>query len=448
MIRTRVSRPFGRPTVPLTERDAVRSLGALVGEAINKRYEAGWSIRARTCDGRIGLNMIDGSGCGGGLGTDKCGDDSTQTGTSGAGDVFWAQRTEGRTVRLNYDLGPAATFAGATTSSRGIASNRALPVSGSPTITTFSYEDGILTWDTSGGNVFLTVLGTGVTTSLEASGTMQALAGTTYTLTVRNQNGIFVTGTVIVPSQADGLVIVDSVGNVFALTPNGPLWDATWCGTAAFFGATVPTHVETAHIEHVPEQETYPDSYRGVLGSQWDYFLGDAYNIAPVCDWADVSAQGLPINMPLTDEYEGGWPISAGSLSIGSGEVTLVYHESASTGYEGTSVEGVVALATLDSANWKYYNPDFTTFSLGSRLGVVVWGETPFVGLASVLTTGGTTASLRLLEPGPETAMVGPTWAVEQTVTIPDIGSWGVTRVEPTWWRGGSIVANQLFYYY
>lgn len=450
MIRSRISRPFGRLVVPLTERDAVRSLGALIGEALDKRYEAGWAIRSRTCDGRIGLNMIDGSGCGGGLGTNLCGADAEQTGTSGAGDVWWAQRSEGRTVRLQYDLGPSATFSGSAVSSRGIASNRALPVSGSPTITTFSYSDGVLTWDTSGGNVFLDSTGALSLSGYSlgsATGTMQAVAGTTYTLTVRNQNGVLVTGTAIVPSQADGLVIVDSVGNVYAMTEAGGVWTAAWCGTAPFFQAVAPTYSATGtYIEPIPEEPALT-GYRGYwAGETLEYIpTGDCYNIIPTCDWGTVAATGLPADCADEATDSDGWSICRGDVSIHTGMCGLVYHEFSNNAYDGTGLNrGVLVLGATENTNWRLYDPNWLKYSIGTRMCVVVWGsDDPYVGLADVLTSGGTTAALRLLEAG-----VDNNWAEEQSVTIPDIGSWGVARVEPTWWIGAVIQGSRLYYQY
>jgi hypothetical protein len=388
--------------------------------------------------------MLDGSGCGGGLGTSPCGGDETTVGASGAGDVWWAQRSQGRTVRLQYDLGPAASFSGSSVSSSSFASVRRVGTSVPPTITTFSYADGVLTWDTSGGVAFLTSSTTGETWSVEPSGTMQALAGTTYTLTVRNKDGIITTGTAIVPGQADGLVIVDSVGNVYAITPNGPLWDAAWCGTAPFFGASVPTAGSSlgGYIKRVDE---YPsvDGWRGVLDSlDLNYSIGDAWNAVPATDYGDLTAQGDPANLVQDEDGPWTWTTARSDISIGTGLCWIAYREFGEDGYEGAGGQLVSILGSLDFDDWRYYDANILDLSLGARLCVVAWSEAPYVGLVDVLTVGGTTANLKILEAG-----VDPNWAINQSVTVPDIGSWGVTRVEPTWWRGGSILGNQLFYY-
>lgn len=120
MIRQRVSRPFGWASPALTERDAVARLTGLVEETVTARYEAGWAIRVRGCEGRFALAMLDGSGCGGGLGTSPCGGAPLTTGNSGAGDIWWSQRSGGRVTRLLWDVSPSASFSGSSISSTSL----------------------------------------------------------------------------------------------------------------------------------------------------------------------------------------------------------------------------------------------------------------------------------------------------------------------------------------
>lgn len=313
-----------------------------------------------------------------------------------------------------------------------------------PVIVYFTGDGTQLCWSTQGG-ASVTIDGGIGTVDWQGCVGISPTSLMVYTLTVTSSTGATQSQTVTV--APDGPVIVDSVGNVFMLTESGGMWTAAYlCKVTELpTPAARPVPSGASHIEHVPEEETWPDSYRGYFGSRaLDYFLGDSFNIAPLCDWTDKSAQGLPTDMPLVSTANV-WDIER-DVHIHSGAISLVYIEGASTGYEGTGVD-VVALATLDAENWRFYNPDFTYFALGIRPCVVSWGsDAPYVGLADVLTVGGTTASLRILEAGPETAMVGPTWAVQQTVTIPTIGAGGAARVEPTWWKGGTILGGQLSY--
>ena len=124
-MRQRLSRPFGRPSPAYTEREAMGDLVKLIRENITHKYETGYAVRARDCSGRTRVEMLDGQG-GAALGLANACDDGVAVGSGGVAEIWWAQRSQGRTVRLQYDLG---TRAGRSTIERKVyPASREMPV--------------------------------------------------------------------------------------------------------------------------------------------------------------------------------------------------------------------------------------------------------------------------------------------------------------------------------
>ena len=162
-MRQRLSRPFGRPSPPYTEREAMGDLVKLIRENVDKKYEVGYAVRARDCSGRTRVEMLDGNG-GSALSFANACDDSIVVGSGGVAEIWWAQRSNGRTVRLLFDRG---TRAGRSTIERKVFPvSRQMPAapatvyewvvvgSGNDPIL-FSGDSGA-TWTSVGGGIFTT----------------------------------------------------------------------------------------------------------------------------------------------------------------------------------------------------------------------------------------------------------------------------------------------------
>lgn len=312
-----------------------------------------------------------------------------------------------------------------------------------PIILGFVWESGELRWDTLGGASASIDEGIGAVALSGTYGVGPAVT-TTYTLTVTGSDGSTATASVTV--MPDGLVLVDSVGNIFLMAESAGTWTAAYMGLVSELPTPHPPPWPSGtvgYIERIPEYETeperYPDNWRGVIGGgQVPYTLGDAWNIAPVADYANASPTGAIADLPKTSTAAV-WDTDL-AVEPHTGLLYLVYREFGMEGYQGNP-GNITVLATLDASNWYYGNVDILELPV-SRLCAVSWGDNdPYCGVVDVLTTGSTTAALRLLEAG-----VGDNWAIEQTVTVPDVGVGGTARVEPTWWRGGRLAGGSLTY--
>jgi hypothetical protein len=106
-LRTRISPPFGRPSPAFREGDILPEWLKLMDERGTQRYETGFAARTRDCSGRTRVEMLDGHG-GAALGLGNACDTGVAIGAGGVAEIFWAERSEGRTVRTLYDLGTRA----------------------------------------------------------------------------------------------------------------------------------------------------------------------------------------------------------------------------------------------------------------------------------------------------------------------------------------------------
>ena len=104
-VKQRVSLPFGRPSPPYREEDALREFTSWIREEDTRKYETGWALRVRDCSGRArNVQLLDGNG-GADYGlANACDEDSSAT-TGGFAEIWWAQRSGGRTVALEWDRG-------------------------------------------------------------------------------------------------------------------------------------------------------------------------------------------------------------------------------------------------------------------------------------------------------------------------------------------------------
>ena len=96
MLRTRSSKPFGRPIIVPGFDRAMVPLKKLVSEQITQRTQVGLAVRVRGCSGRREWSMLDSAACAAG---------QTQ-------DVTLAVRTDGITYPISYDPGPSGAVAG------------------------------------------------------------------------------------------------------------------------------------------------------------------------------------------------------------------------------------------------------------------------------------------------------------------------------------------------